>query len=70
MRVNANYDNVKNLKMLYDLEFNHGLLKKGQAVKLVEVGPKHPRSKVRILTVKDADDHVFLVTNREVEKAP
>jgi hypothetical protein len=69
MRVNANLDAVKDLVMLYDLEFNHGFLKKGQAVELVDVGQRHPRSKVRILTIKDSDDHEFLVTNREVEKA-
>jgi len=69
VRVNANFDNVKHLRMLHDIEFNHGWLKKGQAVELVTVGPKHPRSKVRILKVMDDTGHEFLVTNREVEKA-
>lgn len=55
--------------MLYDLEFNHGFLKKGQAVDLVDAGQRHPRSKVRIMTVKGETGHEFLVTNREVEKA-
>jgi len=68
VRVNANLDGVKTLKMLYDLEFNHGFLKKGQAVELVDAGQRHPRSKVRIMRVTDSTGKEFLVTNREVGK--
>ena len=58
------------VRMLYDLEFNNGFLKKGQVLDVVRTSPPLPASKQRIFTVSDSKGTEHLVFEGEVEVLP
>ena len=60
-------DDAKQVRMLHDIETRYGMLNKGQILDVVHVAPRHPRSKVRILTLLDEHGTEFYTTDREVE---
>jgi len=58
---------TQKMRMLYDMEFRNGFLKKGQIVDVVGISPQHPRAKCRVLRVKDSEGTEFFITNGEAE---